>query len=534
MSVIEVVLAIVVLIIVLLPASILINNAILASNDQRLKVEADNLATANLEKVQQEAQSGPLSGGTTSFTYQSRSGSQYTVFTVTTQFTPLSESGGASSFTTVCQNGGATQLQIWSVTATVTWTGMRGARPVTVTTDVAPGEAGAADLLDGEIAIPVNGVNGTPISKAINYYVTPNGTGAAAWLAAWLAANPPDSTSLPGIPGNTGTTGCGVVTALPVLATAGYPDIPQWTWTVELSPNTTPAPGYVATTEASDLNPAGPPLSGPITLHPGEISYALNSNSQQFQVALGVQTTVTFQTMNFVHNVKNVTTTSGQNSVSTALGFPGVAAGMGVAGTGIANGTTVVSVSGTTLTISTAATATGSATLTFSGADPSVNPAADLPITVANPGVGPTGQYTFGNSTQSIAQMLLYPFTSGYSVWAGDMPESNPGDAPSGSPIYTPDSGVTLPIGTSTSATVVVPVYPLVVNVAGATTATEVDGGGASYSLGGAPGAGMPLGQYQITPSATSLYVWITPTGTCSSPTQLVTPCATPSTNPIT
>jgi len=158
--------------IVLLPASILINNAILASNDQRLKVEADNLATANLEKVQQEAQSGPLSGGTTSFTYQSRSGSQYTVFTVTTQFTPLSESGGVSSFTTVCQNGGATQLQIWSVTATVRWQGMRGARPVTVTTDVAPGEAGAADLLDGEIAIPVNGVNGTPISTPINYYVT--------------------------------------------------------------------------------------------------------------------------------------------------------------------------------------------------------------------------------------------------------------------------------------------------------------------------------------------------------------------------
>jgi len=185
MSVIEVVLAIVVLIIVLLPASILINNAILASNDQRLKVEADNLATANLEKVQQEAQSGPLSGGTTSFTYQSRSGSQYTVFTVTTQFTPLSESGGVSSFTTVCQNGGATQLQIWSVTATVRWQGMRGARPVTVTTDVAPGEAGAADLLDGEIAIPVNGVNGTPISTPINYYVTPNGTGAGAWLAAW-------------------------------------------------------------------------------------------------------------------------------------------------------------------------------------------------------------------------------------------------------------------------------------------------------------------------------------------------------------
>ena len=531
MSVIEVVLAIVVLIIVLLPASILINNAILASNDQRLKVEADNLATANLEKVQQEAQSGPLSGGTTSFTYQSRSGSQYTVFTVTTQFTPLSESGGVSSFTTVCQNGGATQLQIWSVTATVRWQGMRGARPVTVTTDVAPGEAGAADLLDGEIAIPVNGVNGTPISTPINYYVTPNGTGAGAWLAAWLAANPPDSTSLPGIPGNTGTTGCGVVTGLPVTATVGYPDIPQWTWTVELSPNTTPAPGYVATTEASDTNPAGPPLSNPITLQAGELSYALNRNSQQFQVAVGVQTTVTVQTMNFVHNVPKVLTISGQKSVSVASGgFPGVVAGMGVSGTGIANGTTVLSVSNNTLTMSTAATATGSATLTFSsGADSSVTPAADLPITVSNPGVGPTGQYTFGNATQNIAQMLLYPFTSGYSVWAGDMPESNPGDAPSGTPIYTPNSGVNLPIGTSTSATVVVPVYPLVDNAPGA-TATEVDGDGAGYSLG-TTGAGLPLGQYQITPS---LYVWITPTGTCSSPTELVTPCGTPSTNPIT
>jgi hypothetical protein len=203
---------------------------------------------------------------------------------------------------------------------------------------------------------------------------------------------------------------------------------------------------------------------------------------------------------------------------------------MGVSGTGIANGTTVLSVSNNTLTMSTAATATGSATLTFSsGADSSVTPAADLPITVSNPGVGPTGQYTFGNATQNIAQMLLYPFTSGYSVWAGDMPESNPGDAPSGTPIYTPNSGVNLPIGTSTSATVVVPVYPLVDNAPGA-TATEVDGDGAGYSLG-TTGAGLPLGQYQITPS---LYVWITPTGTCSSPTELVTPCGTPSTNPIT
>jgi hypothetical protein len=481
MSIIEVVLAVAVIIIVLLPASILMNNSLLSSNDQRLKIEADNLATANLEKVQQEAESGPLSGGTTSFTYQSRSGGQYTIFTVVTQFTPLSQAGGAFQLTTICQNQGTTQLQIWSVTATVTWRGMRGARPVTETTEVAPGESGAADLSNGEIAIPVNGVNGTPITTAINYYVTPSGTGAAGWLTS-------NGYTAAGIPGNTGTTGCGVVTGLPVAGTTAYPDIPQWSWTVELAPNTTPAPGYVATTEASDSNPAGPPLSGPITLHAGEISYALNSNSGQFQVAVGVQTAVTLQTLNFATTPALVTQCEP------------------------ANGTWV----------------NGNPSHPYippASCDNTAVPFADLPVTVANSGIGPTGQYTFGNTNQSIAQlgMLLYPFASGYSVWAGEMPESNPGAAPSGSPLYAPDSGVAPLIGTSTSATVVVPVYPLDLTVSGNTTATEVDGAGYGYALnlaGSASNTGMPLGQYEITPSATPLYVWITPSGICKASAQ--------------
>jgi len=116
----------------------------------------------------------------------------------------------------------------------------------------------------------------------------------------------------------------------------------------------------VATTEASDTNPAGPPLSNPITLQAGEISYALNRNSQQFQVAVGVQTTVTVQTMNFVHNVPKVLTISGQKSVSVASGgFLALWRAWAFSGTGIANGTTVLSVSNNTLTMSTAATATG-------------------------------------------------------------------------------------------------------------------------------------------------------------------------------
>jgi hypothetical protein len=495
MSVVEVAMAVAVLLIVLLPTAVLVNNGILTTNGQRLRVEADNLATANLEKVQQEAASGPLSGGTTTFTYQSRAGSQLTVFKVVTQFTPLSQSGGSSNYTTVCQNGGSTQLQIWSVTATVTWTSMHGEVPVSETTDVAPGQAGAADLADGEIAIPVKDVSGNPIAAAINYYATPNGTGAAAWLSAWLTSNG-DASTLPGIPGNTGTTGCGVVTGLPVAATGTYPSIPQWTWTVQLSGNT----GYVATTEQSDANPAGPPLSGPITLHPGQISYALNRYNQQFQMAIGVQTSVTLQTLK-------------------------------------QTGGTCEPVGGTW------ATGTPVTTPPASCDNNLVAPLSDLPITVANPGVGPTGQYTFGSNSLNTTQMLLYPFTSGYSIWSGDMVESNPGDAPSGTPIYAPDSAVTLPITLlSTTASVIVPVYPLnlTVTLGSATpTATEIDGAAYVYTLnpvsGGTSATGIPLGQYQINaPSMVgSLFVWITPTGTCQSASQL-TVCSSITTPVIT
>jgi hypothetical protein len=489
MSIVEVVMAIMVLLIVLLPSAMLINRGIISTNGQRLRVEADNLATANLEKVQEEAESGPLSGGTTTFTYQSKAGGQLTVFTVVTQFTPLAQSGGASPFTTVCQNGGATQVQIWSVTATVTWGYMNGETPVTETTDVAPGEAGAADLSAGEIAIPVKDVNGNPITTAINYSATPNGTGAAAWLSAWLTTNGFSST-LPGIPGNTGTTGCGVVTGLPVSATGTYPSIPQWTWTVELSGNS----GYVATTEQSDVNPAGPPLSGPITLHAGQISYALNRYNQQFQVATGVQTTVNFQTLNFGSgNCEPVGGTWTVGNPSNPYVPP-------------------------------------------ASCDNAAVPLGDVPLTVANSGVGPTGQYTFGSNTQSTASMLLYPFTSGYSVWSGDMPESNPGDAPSGSPIYSPDSAVTLPITIGEAPTnVVIPVYPLNLKITGGTTvptATEIDGAAYTYTLNalssGVSLTGVPLGEYEIVAGPTTLWVWVTPTGTCTAAAQLTT-CPSPS-----
>jgi hypothetical protein len=238
-------------------------------------------------------------------------------------------------------------------------------------------------------------------------------------------------------------------------------------------------------------------------LHPGQISYALNRYNQQFQMAIGVQTSVTLQTLNF------------------AIG--GITICEPVGGTWATH---------IPVTTPPASCINGDA------------PLSDLPITVANPGVGPTGQYTFGSNSLSTTQMLLYPFASGYSIWSGDMVESNPGDAPSGLPIYAPDSAVTLPITVgSITASVLVPVYPLSLKiVSGATTptATEIDGAAYVYTLNpdtlGTSATGMPLGQYQINAPGMvgSLFVWITPTGTCSSPTQLTVLCPSPSTAQIT
>ena len=67
-------------------------------------------------------------------------------------------------------------------------------------------------------------------------------------------------------------------------------------------------------------------------------------------LAPGASTTVGFQTVPFA--VTSVSTVINMPSATVVSGgFPGVAAGMGVSGVGIAPGTTVASVSGNTLTL---------------------------------------------------------------------------------------------------------------------------------------------------------------------------------------
>jgi prepilin-type N-terminal cleavage/methylation domain-containing protein len=447
MTLVEVLVALLVLSLVVLPATKALTSSLGATNVQRLRVEATGIATTALEEVQHEAEFTPPVGGTTSTT-QSVGGE---TFSVATTFTPVDEAGG--SYTTVCQSSsGGSQLQIWLVSASVSWTNMHGASPVVQTTEVAPGTIGASDLADGEIAVAVDGLNGDPLtSAAINYRVAPV-------LVAGSGSLPPTVT------GNTGDTGCGVALGLDAS--------PDFQWVVTLTPN----PGYVATSEASDQSPAGPPATlSPLTVEPGEVTQL----QQPFQVAAGDTATVTFETVGF-------------SSTSPDPLTP----------------------------------------------DPAVLPASDIPVTVASSGIVPNGQFTFGNASTPVTSMLLYPFASGYSLWSGDAPDSDPSYVPAGenppTPLYANGAASTLSVSPGGAQSLVVPVYPLSVSApAGSTpSATEVGGAGYSYALNAPPAAGgdsstgLPLGQYAVSAggSATPVYVWITPSGCYESSSEMNTP----------
>lgn len=454
LSIIEVVAAILVITLVLLPATLLVNSSIIGANTQRLRVEAQNLATSSLEQIQAEASNGPLPGGTTTTTVPVNG----TTFTVKTTFAIVSQGGG--QYTSICQAGSQNLLQVWQVTAVVSWQGMNGAQPISQTTDVAPGQVGAVQLQNGEIAISVDNTQGQPLIAAPIYFVaTPVRVAGSGAL--------PSTES-----GNTGTSGCGVI--------SGLTTDPNIAWTVTLTPN----PGWVSSLEASDTAPASPPTSSSITVAAGQVTYV----SPAFQLGTGVLTNVTLQTIK-------------EDGTGTCV---------------MSNGT-----------------------LPPASCDDPAVPVASVPVSVGNGALPNNGQFTFGTGTTQVSSMLLYPYSSGYSVWAGDMPESNPGFIQTGATqqLYPGDSAVTLPIGTSTTASVTIPVYPLTLKVSSpvggaALNAVEVDGGRYSFPLNALnsssiSSSGLPLGQYEVTASGASLsaplFVWITPTGVCQSATQMTT-----------
>ncbi len=167
---------------------------------------------------------------------------------------------------------------------------------------------------------------------------------------------------------------------------------------------------------------------------------------------------------------------------------------------------------------------------------PSVLPAAAIPVTVANdPGIGPAGDDTHIFPKLNAGVMYLYPFSSAYSAWAGDMAYSNPAadncGASANAFCYTTTptpTATTINAASSAASTADLPVYDLALTLSTTLqqgdqlTATDAEAGspGTVYDLnapsGTADATGLPLGEYVLgdtLDTVTAEYVWVTNDG---------------------
>lgn len=466
MSLVEVLVAFVLIAIVLLGGYGAVNYFQLASAQQRQQFEASLLATKYEELFQAYAyyDAGNVAPGAYNYTESVPAGKpQAITYHVAVSVSLITPSSGGNSATTVCLSKQTLETgNAWGVTTTVTWTNMQGSNPVVENTIIAPGQAGAQSISNSTIAVPLDNLDGSPYTGDVNWTLSAAPTGSG-------SATPP---TLP----NGGRTayatdnGCAVVNNLPVE--------PGWGYEVTLGGNS----GLVTDQEQSDQTTNA--VAGPLQVYAGEVSKAT-----PIVVAKGQDESVTVQPVTYS--------------------------------------------CGATVSPSCYAPSSGSG---------SFQALTDIPVSVGN-GLLSNSYYTFGSgASPTPSSMLLFPYPTGYSVWAGDSVQASAGYSGYGGTQQPP----TISVSAGGSGTVVVPVFNLAVNVSSYQsgsdiTATEVAGSGTTYDLNSAGGSnfdgGLPLGQYELGTTGAALtsttYVWVTPTGVCTSSSVMSTPCSSPSTSPV-
>lgn len=165
-TIVEVLVAITVLVIAMLGAALLFENAIIASGNTRNRVVAANLATAQMESVRGQA-ADPTK-------FSSIPGNEMVfnpvvngiTFTVTQEIAFVDQNSTLGS----CDAGNpTTRQQIMQVTERVTWPSMGGTQPVSEATTLAP-PVGAYSSTAGSIAAKVVNAAGQP-SENINVQI---------------------------------------------------------------------------------------------------------------------------------------------------------------------------------------------------------------------------------------------------------------------------------------------------------------------------------------------------------------------------
>jgi len=248
-TLIELLVAVAVIIIVLIPTAIFVIQSQQSVAAEHLRAEAINVATRQLETLQLEAAQGSLPTGTSTITYHvAEAGSRITKFRVKTSWTVITQGLNQS----ICASNADVAQQIWFVTAVVTWPKMDGAQPVVQTTEIAPAQAGAVQQFAGEVAVRLT-YDGTDafLADPVTATIT----------AAWQGSG-----SGPAIPPGTFTSETASTAATSTTVSDGcivfqnidaYSDTNgSYDYTISFAGNTGPPP-LAAAGEQADSNPGG-------------------------------------------------------------------------------------------------------------------------------------------------------------------------------------------------------------------------------------------------------------------------------------
>ena len=266
-TLIELLVAVVVILIVLVPTAIFIIQAQKAVSAEHLRAEAINVATRQLETLQLEAAQGTLPTGSSSVTYPvAEAGSRVTKFKVKTSWTVITQGTNQS----LCASNSDVAQQIWFVTAVVTWPKMDGNSPVVQTTEIAPAQAGAVQQFAGEVAVRLNYDGTDPfLSAPVTATITAHWQGSGADPAAPSGTFKTETEST----ASTSTTisdGCIVFQNIDAYSDANG----SYNYTISFAGNTGPPP-LVTGGEQADANPGGA-LTVAITQLPPGIPHPVN------------------------------------------------------------------------------------------------------------------------------------------------------------------------------------------------------------------------------------------------------------------
>jgi prepilin-type N-terminal cleavage/methylation domain-containing protein len=465
LTLIEVIVAVALLAIIITPIARLVIQTGGSTNDDRLRVEATNVAITQLEKLQNLARFGDVNSSTTTQNLGTVSVDEacdppapctVDTFSVTASWhlQPDSPTAGA----TLCTDTSGTPAppQIYRVSVTVTWPVNTSPKDsVKESTFIAPEAGGSIPETSGELAVPIDNDLGQPFT-AVAVPVTVTGSWAGGGTADPVPSGEYISESETDTSDTGGGSGCAIFPQLD--PDPGY----QYTVTIE-NPDTSTFTGAVTYTDYSGVvngitATAGPyVIASAVTLRYGSVVV-----TPAIDMDLGTTTQVSFFTQGY---------SSGAGEIS---------------------------------------------------------PAADLPLTVQEVPelTGPNNTFSFdglnvGTTGVSISSIQLYPY-SAYLCWSGDTLDSAP-------TYYTGGPAPVGVDATMASPSLSLPVYPIVIKPTGVTSgytfiATENLSPQHAINLnalttGATPesSSGIPLGQYKLTTSTgaavSPAWFWVTPSG---------------------